>query len=220
MLDIKYKQNKDSQFNPYEFNAGTSLAVIHNNSIILATDTRHSSEYTINTRESSRIFDMGHFFLIVTGFQADGYQIYISVQYELMDYKIKNNKDMPLSSVAHLVHNIQYSRRFFPLYSYPMLCGFENGKPRLYTYDPVGNYSESTCRVDGSGTVFIQPILDSMIDGKNNGTVVENLDEAVRLIKTAFISCAERDVRTGDFMEMVVLTEEKAERTIMSLRFD
>lgn len=53
-------QNRAKEEDLYEFNAGTSLTLLVDNKIIIASDTRHSSEYTINSRNMTKIFKLGN----------------------------------------------------------------------------------------------------------------------------------------------------------------
>lgn len=213
---------QSSNFNPYEFNAGTSLAISTDSTIVIATDTRHCSEMGINSRSQTRIYKLDDFFIVLTGFYADGYDLSVRLQYVIMDYKSRNNRSIKISSLAHLLHNMLYMRRFFPYYSYAMLCGFDSDEPFIYSYDPVGSYSKTKCRVDGSGGAMIQPILDSLVDGKNWNCDEKayNCEEIEDLVKMVFVSAAERDVNTGDALEMVVLKKGGFERKIMELRKD
>lgn len=216
------KKHSEERFDPYEFNTGTSLAINHENVLILASDTRHSSEMGINSRNTSKIHRFAGMFLITTGFYADGYEIVQRMKLYILDYEIRNNRKMTVSSAAHLLHNILYSRRFFPFYSYCLLCGFEKDEAKLFSYDPVGSYAETNCRVDGSGTQMIQPILDSKISNKNreDGGEVLSLQEVEDLVKIGFVSVAERDVKTGDFLEILVVSKDSVRETTLPLRFD
>lgn len=209
------KLKQVSDFNPYEYNAGTSLAICTNTTIVIATDTRHCSEMGINSRFESRIYQLDDFFIVLTGFHADCYDLSVRLKYAIMDYKSRNNRSIKIANLAALLHSMLYCRRFFPYYAYALLCGFDSSDiPVIYSYDPVGSYSETKCRVDGSGTAMIQPILDSLIDGKNwECKKREYSDEEVEdLVKMAFVSACERDVNTGDWLEMIVMRNGGFER--------
>ncbi|KAM0677958.1 Proteasome subunit beta type-1 [Binucleata daphniae] len=221
-LENNTKKHGNNEFNPYEFNAGTSLAISHKNTIIIASDTRHSSEMGINSRDTSKIHRFNDMYLITTGFYADGYQVAQRMKYNILDYETRNNKKISVSSAAHLLHNILYSKRFFPYYSYCLLCGFENGKAMLFSYDPVGSYANTDCRVDGSGACMLQPLLDSKISNKNRADGGEELsvEDVEKLVTIGFVSVAERDVKTGDFLEMLVIDQNSVREKKMPLRFD
>lgn len=203
----------------YENNSGTSLALIVENKLIIAADTRHSAEYNINSRKMSKIFRIGNFFLATTGFYADSFEVYTRMLYEIKQYE--TYKKISLKAAAHLLMNILYSRRFFPLYTFATISGYENGKAFIYSFDCVGSYESVKCRCDGSGAPMIQPLLDSWVSGKN----FENykpltFEAAVMLVKKAFDATAERDVKTKDWLELYVLDGESIDRDLIPLRKD
>lgn len=203
----------------YEDNGGTTLSLIVDNKIIVASDTRHSSEYTINSRKMTKIYKVGNYFLTTTGFHADGFEIYNILMYKIRLYE--TYAKISLKSLAHLLHNVLYSRRFFPLYSYTCLSGFENGVAKIYSFDCIGSYQETICRCDGSGSLIVQPLLDSWISGKNfknyTGLSFENVLE---FVKKVFDGVAERDIKTKDFLEIYVIEEQSVNRQIIPLRRD
>lgn len=208
-----------SESDLYDDNSGTSLVVTVENKIIIASDTRHSSEYTINSRNMTKIYKIGDFFLVTTGFFPDGFELYTKLSYEVKRYETYER--MTLKSLAHLLHNILYSKRFFPYYSYACLCGFENGEARIYSYDPVGSYDTTKCRCNGSASTMIQPILDSWIMGKNFKNFQElKFEDTVELVKKAFDGAAERDVKTKDFLELYIVEENSVKHDLIRLRHD
>jgi len=264
----------------YENNSGTSLAIIVQNKIILASDTRHSAEYNINSRFMTKIFQIGEIYLTTTGFYADSFEVYNKMKYEIKQYEIY--KPITVEAAAHLLFNLLYSRRFFPLYVYATVSGFsdlsdgetvrkdkESDSERdkdsdnetvrrdknsdnetvrkdkdsdnerdskthktnkvsinkkeavMFTFDCVGSYQRSTCRCDGSGAKMIQPLLDSWVAGKNFVNYQElNFPSALELVKKAFDSAAEVDVKTKDYLEIYVIDQEGSRHEVIDLRKD
>lgn len=203
----------------YENNGGTSLVISVDNKIIIASDTRHSSEYTINSRKMTKIFKLGEFYLSTTGFYADSFDVYTNLMYQIKQYETHGK--ISLKALAHYLHNLLYSKRFFSYYCYAILCGFENGKAVIYSYDPVGSYDTTICRCTGSGSRMIQPLLDSWIMGKNfNDFKKLPFSEALELVKKAFDAAAERDVKTKDFLEIYVIDENSTSHEFIALRKD
>ncbi|WEL39088.1 proteasome subunit beta type-6 [Encephalitozoon hellem] len=218
----RYTEGKDGErFNPYEDNSGTVVCLKQDDFVVVSGDTRHSSEMVINSREMSKIFRIGNFFLTGTGFYADSHEVYVKMEYEIRQYEV----DGPINihSAANLLSKILYSRRFFPYYSYCTLSGFDNGKPYIYAYDPVGSFESVTCECNGSGRSMIQPLLDSFIDKKNwhNAEQTQlSQEDCVRLIAKAFASAAERDIKTKDNLEIYVLRENEVVHKVLHLRRD
>lgn len=208
----------------YEDNSGTTLNVYTGGKLIVASDTRHSAEYNINSRIMSRIYHIGPFFLTTTGFFADGFRIYTILLQEITRYEM--SRPITLKATARLLMNVLYSRRFFPYYVYPSLSGFELAPdgtlaPVIYSFDSIGSYERVTCRCDGSGSKMVQPLLDSWIDGKNfKGFQPQSFDSVQTLIKKAYDAAAERDVKTKDYLELYVSDGRTVSREVVDLRKD
>ena len=99
---------------------------------------------------------------------------------------------------------------------------FISGNGVVYSYDPVGSFEREPHRVSGSSAALIQPFIDSSVLGRNSSLPVTSLDarNALDLITTAFASATERDIYTGDSLEVIVLTPGKIEKQTVSLRKD
>ncbi|KAI5192085.1 20S proteasome subunit beta 6 [Nematocida sp. AWRm77] len=198
----------------YDDNSGTSLAIKGTNYIVVAADTRNSGEYHINTRKATKIFVIDkRLILTTTGFYADARSVLSKLIFAVEDYQFKFNKPMDVSQAAAILHIILYSHRFFPKYAYCTLTGFSNtGEPKLFSYDPVGSYQENPCECHGTGTKMLQPFLDSWISRKNwhceeGKAYAPAEEELVKLVKDVFNSAAEKDVKTGDHLEVYVIRQ-------------
>lgn len=98
------------------------------------------------------------------------------------------------------------------------------GKGAVYSFDPVGSFEREQYRAGGSAASLIQPLLDSQI-GKKNRTDADSipeytLEEAVQITKDAFTSAAERDIYTGDFVEIWKISSAGLEIELFPLRRD
>lgn len=214
------KKESQERFNPYEDNSGTALSMTHDDFIIVAADTRHASEMGINSRNCSKIFKIKDFLFTVTGFFADGLELYNILSYEVELYEAMG--PISIQALACLTSKLLYSRRFFPYYVYATLSGFDNGVPHVYRYDCVGGYEDVKVYCNGSGAPLIQPLLDSFIDMKNwNGDKpVIDREYALKIVMKAFDAASERDVKTGDSLEIYVLTKDEIKREVYPLRSD
>ena len=114
-------------------------------------------------------------------------------------------------SLSEKLGNMLYSRRFMPYYAFNLLCGLdEEGKGAVYGYDAVGSHEKMTYGVQGSGNNLGAPILDNQFTGHNFKVKVlpENLQETEDTAKDIINSIAERDIYTGDGVEVVTVTKE------------
>ena len=116
-------------------------------------------------------------------------------------------------SIAHLISKTLYGRRFFPYYTFNLVAGLDkDGKGVVYGYDAIGSYGHDKALAQGSGAHMILPYLDSEVHGYNNPKHKEKPpmppDVAVQTVIKAFKAAAERDIATGDKLEIMVLTKD------------
>lgn len=211
----------------YADNSGTTLAVVGEGFCIMAGDTRHAEEYHINTRKATKLFVVdGRMVLSTAGFYADSRFVYEQLTRAVETYEFRFSRKMGVVQAAAVLHTILYSYRFFPRYAFCCLGGIgDDGKPKLFSYDPIGSYQETPCKCNGSGSKLLQPFLDSWISKKNwhGGEGKDHkltLEEEKRLVIDAFNSAAETDVKTGDCLEMYVIAPEGTSREEHELRSD
>ncbi|KAG5545903.1 hypothetical protein RHGRI_018158 [Rhododendron griersonianum] len=120
---------------------------------------------------------------------------------------------MSYPAMAQLLSNTFYYKRFFLYYAFNVLGGLDNeGKVCVFTYDAVGSYERVGYSAQGSGSTLIMPSLDNqlkspsplLLPAKDAVTPLSEL-EAIDLVKTCFASATERDIYTGDKLEIMVL---------------
>ncbi|KAL6498783.1 Proteasome subunit beta type-1 [Orobanche gracilis] len=143
-------------------------------------------------------------------------------------YQHQHNKQMSCPAMAQLLSNTLYYKRFFPYYSFNVLGGLDSeGKGCVFTYDAVGSYERVGYSAQGSGATLITPFLDNqlkspsplLLPAKDAVTPLSEL-EAIDLVKTCFASATERDIYTGDKLEILVLNATGIRREYMDLRKD
>ena len=100
-----------------------------------------------------------------------------------------------------MLSNTLYSRRFFPYYTFNLLCGVdETGAGAIFGYDAIGSYDWVNSGAEGSGSQLIIPILDNQFKDHNNLNPVAPDDASLvtDVIRDSLHSAAERDIYTGD----------------------
>ncbi|KAH6564896.1 hypothetical protein BASA50_010444 [Batrachochytrium salamandrivorans] len=212
-------------FSPYTDNGGTTLAVAGDDFCVIAGDTRQSEGYSINTRYAPKVHGLQNGAVLATGGMfADCQTLTKRIQQRLEWYKFQHDKDMSAVAMAQMLSNTLYYKRFFPYFSWCTIGGLdEHGKGCVFTYDPVGNYERTSWDCSGSAGKLIQPFLDNQI-GKHHMTGASKqlppLDVVKRIVKDAFTSATERDIYTGDFLEIFVVTKEGITKETISLKRD
>ena len=126
-------------------------------------------------------------------------------------YKREHKREPTVESLARILGNTLYGRRFFPIYAFNLLCGLQpNGEGVVFGYDAIGSYDTLTYGVQGSGTFMAAPLLDNQFIGHNKiakQTAQQPVEEVEAAAKDIINSVAERDIYTGDFVEVIVITK-------------
>ena len=120
--------------------------------------------------------------------------------------KMELKRDVPPNSVAKMMSNMMYERRYFPLLTQVIVGGVVD-KPILYTLDPLGSVLPDEYAAVGTGAEMALGVLDPQF--KQNMTE----DEAVDLAKKAVRSAALRDSASGDGVDIMVITSEGIKET-------
>ncbi|CAF0704541.1 unnamed protein product [Brachionus calyciflorus] len=233
MFDIKTDTRKmpiEHHFNPYEMNGGTIVGVAGEDFAVIASDTRLSEGYSILSRENPHLYHVQpHTVMGSVGFHGDSLTFNKTLQIRLRMYEYENNKKCSTPAVAQLISTMLYSRRFFPYYVNTIVAGINNeGQGCIYSYDPVGSYEREVYRAGGSSSALIQPLLDSQLGLKNQGsfelsrsyTVKMSRENVVALVKDVFTAAAERDIYTGDAVFINIITKDGVFTEHFKLRRD
>uniref|UniRef100_A0A1B0BG92 Proteasome subunit beta n=1 Tax=Glossina palpalis gambiensis TaxID=67801 RepID=A0A1B0BG92_9MUSC len=228
-MDISYNNQsskiqipdvKRYDFQPYESNGGSIVAVAGDGFAVIAADTRLSSDYTIHTRNQNKLFPLTTKIVLgSTGCWSDTLALTSLVQIRMKMYEQEHMKIMPTEAAAHMLSILMYNRRFFPYYVSNILVGLDiESKGVVYSYDPIGHCEKSMYKASGSAGSLLQPVLDSQLGMKNTvpqkcSPFVEfNKERAVRVVSDAFVSAAERDIYTGDTVAIDIITQDGCER--------
>ncbi|KAI8919698.1 nucleophile aminohydrolase [Entophlyctis helioformis] len=212
-------------FSPYTDNGGTTLAVAGEDFCVVAGDTRQSEGYNINTRYAPKVFAMSNGTVLATGgMYADSLALAKRLEQRLEWYQFQHDKQMSAGALAQLLSTILYYKRFFPYYVWNTIGGLdENGKGCVFSYDPVGNYEKHHWNCSGSAGHLIQPFLDQQLGKAHNSTGSKDLPplaDVIRIVKDAFTSATERDIYTGDFLEIFVITSAGVTKEKIELKRD
>lgn len=211
MMEPAYRENKEKQWNPYEMHGGTAIGIVGEDFAMIGSDTRLSVDYSIDCRKKSRIFQMNKNAMIcATGFDGDVDAFISRMRNILTYYEQQHFHEMSVESIARCVANTLYSKRFFPYYINVLVAGVtKDGVGKLYGYDPVGTIEDLKCDTNGSGSALAAPILDSVFGHVHHNTrpfPYPTQDYAKTVIKDAIGSVAERDIYTGDCLQIATIS--------------
>lgn len=218
-----------ASWSPYDDNGGTAVAVSGDGYCIVAASTRLSTGYSILTRDASKLVTIAPGVVIATvGMQADSTTLHKTLQARAVQYQFAHKKPLNVGAAAQLLSNTLYYKRFFPYYAANLCCGLApDGKGAVYTYDGIGSHERVGYSCQGSGSNLIQPVLDNQLAAASKLVLPEQdwitrlpLPQALDLVKGAFVSAGERDIYTGDAVEIMIITKDGIEKQLMELKKD
>jgi proteasome beta subunit len=139
---------------------------------------------------------------LVADMQILSLQIAALAKIRKMDLK----RDVPPNSIAKMMSNMMYERRYFPLLTQVIVGGVVD-KPVLYTLDPLGSVLPHEYAAVGTGAEMALGVLDPQFK--------ENMseEEAVDLAKKAVRSASLRDSASGDGVDIMVITKDGIKET-------
>lgn len=137
---------------------------------------------------------------LVADMQILALQISALAKIRKMDLK----RDIPPNTVAKMMSNMMYERRYFPLLTQVIVGGIVD-KPIMYTLDPLGSVLPDEYAAVGTGAEMALGVLDPQF--KANMTK----DEAIDLAKRAVRSASLRDSASGDGLDVLVITSDGTE---------
>jgi len=214
-------------FSPYQDNGGSVVAVAGKDFCVVASDTRFGLGYSIPARKVSRNLILTDQVVLATaGMQADTSTLHKVLRTRLRMYQQNHGKPMSLPAVAQMLGNTLYYKRFFPYYTFNVVGGVdESGEGYVYGYDAIGSNEKVKVVCTGAAQSLIQPVLDNQVDGKQlqMGAAPPaplSLQQTVDLVKDCFSSAGEREIYTGDFVEICKITQTGVEVELFELKLD
>lgn len=224
--------SREHSFNPYgSSSGGSTLAIAGEDFVVLAGDTRHSTDYNIDSRCESQLFEIGDGLLMAAnGFSADALALIDEMRTRIKWYHHRNQKPIQIKAAARAMMHALYGRRFFPYYTNPILIGMEpDGTGAVYSFDPVGSYEREASRAAGHASALLVPFLDSQVrfanqvdpdTGKPRKVHELPLEQVLNLVRDAFTGAAERQIQVGDTLEIAIITKDGLRKEEFPLRKD
>ena len=143
---------------------------------------------------------------LVADMQLLSLQISALAKIRKMDLK----RDVPPNTIAKMMSNMMYERRFFPLLT-QVIVGGVVGEPTIYTLDPLGSVLPDEYAAVGTGAEMALGILDQQY--KKELTEDQAVDLAVKSVRAASM----RDSASGDNIDVLVMNKDGAKETTQNI---
>jgi proteasome beta subunit len=137
----------------------------------------------------------------VAGLVADMQILVLQIKALAKIRKMELKRDVPQNSIAKMMSNMMYERRFFPLLTQVIVGGVVD-KPSIFTLDPLGSVLPDDYAAVGTGAEMALGILDHQY--KANMSEKEATELAIKSVKAATM----RDSFSGDGIDVLVITKQ------------
>jgi len=180
----------------------TAVGITFNGGIVLASEKRIAFGNFLVSKSSKKTFPITpKVGATCAGLVADMQILTLQIAALAKIRKMELKRDVPPNTVAKMMSNMMYERRFFPLLTQVIVGGVVN-QPMLYTLDPLGSVLPDEYAAVGTGAEMALGVLDPQF--KPNMTQ----EEAIDLAKRAVRSAALRDSASGDGLDILVITKD------------
>lgn len=112
--------------------------------------------------------------------------------------KMELKRDIPPNTIAKMMSNMMYERRFFPLLTQVIVGGVVDG-PVIYTLDPLGSVLPDDYAAVGTGAEMALGVLDPQFKPGMSE------EQAVELARKAVRAASMRDSFSGDGIDILVI---------------
>ncbi len=190
------------------FTTGTTTVGIKcADGVVLATDRRATAGYLVANRSAQKIYILdNHLAATIAGAVADAQNIMDIITAEAKLYKIRRGKPIPVQSASRLLSNILFQSRLLPYILQLIVGGFDETGPRLFVLDLFGSLTEEKFTSTGSGS----PMALGVLESKYFDNI--KVEEAISLAVHAVNSAINRDIGSGDGVDVVKITSKGVEK--------
>lgn len=179
----------------------TTVAIKTADGVVLATDMRASAGYMVSSKDVQKVEEIHpRAALTIAGGVSAAQSLISSLRAEVRLYEARRGEQMSMQALSTLTGNFLRSGAFFIVA--PLLGGVDEAGSHVYSFDPVGGMSEEEYAVSGSGSQYALGVLEQEFrEGMS-------MDEAQRVAARAIKSAVERDLASGNGINVARVTAE------------
>ncbi len=181
----------------------TTIGLVCSDGIVLGGDSRASMETFIASKEAIKIYRINDFLgMTIAGSVGDAVYLVKLLQTQSELYNMEENRLLNPTAAASILSLVMQENKMVPFYVELIIGGLNNGKPELYTIDPLGGYiKESKFASTGSGSLTALGYLESIYNQEM--TTQEGVKHALKALQIAM----SRDSATGNNTLIAAITK-------------
>jgi len=185
----------------------TAVGITFNEGVVFASERRIAYGNFVVSKTTKKTFVITpHVGAACAGLVADMQILSLQIAALAKIRRMENKRDVPPNTVAKMMSNMMYERRFFPLLTQVIVGGLV-GKPTIYTLDPLGSVLPDDYAAVGTGAEMALGVLDPQF--KKDLTEAQAVDLAVKSVRAASM----RDSASGDNIDVLVMNKDGAKET-------
>jgi proteasome beta subunit len=179
----------------------TAVGITYDNGVIIASEKRIAYGNFLVSKSTKKTFQLTPYVgAACAGLVADMQILSLQISALAKIRKMEIKREIPPNSIAKMMSNMMYERRFFPLLTQVIVGGVLD-KPVIFTLDPLGSVLPDEYAAVGTGAEMALGVLDPQFKEK----MTEK--EAIELAKKAVKSATLRDSFSGDGIDVLVITK-------------
>ncbi len=182
----------------------TAVGVQFDGGVVFASEKRIAYGNLLVSKSTKKVFQItSKVGAVCAGLVADMQILSLQISALSKIRTMEIERDVPPNTVAKMMSNMMYERRYFPLLT-QVIVGGVVGEPAIYTLDPLGSILPDKYAAVGTGAEMALGVLDPQFkDGMSE-------QDAVELVKKAIRAASLRDTASGDGIDVLVMTKDGA----------
>ncbi|ELZ48236.1 20S proteasome A and B subunits [Halorubrum californiense DSM 19288] len=184
----------------------TTVGIKADDGVVMATDMRASLGGMVSSKDVQKVEEIHpRGALTIAGSVSAAQNLISTLRAETSLYEARRGKDMSMEALSTLTGNLLRSGAFYIVQ--PILGGVDDEGAHIYSIDALGGTTEEEYTVTGSGSQYALGVLEQEYDDD------VTIDEAKNIAAKAIQSAVERDLASGNGINVAVVTDDGVDIT-------
>ena len=185
----------------------TAVGITYNEGVVFASERRIAYGNFVVSKTTKKTFVITQYVgAACAGLVADMQILSLQIAALAKIRRMEIKREVPPNTIAKMMSNMMYERRFFPLLTQVIVGGLVD-KPTIYTLDPLGSVLPDDYAAVGTGAEMALGVLDPQY--KKDLTEAQAVELAVKSVRAASM----RDSASGDNIDVLVMNKDGAKET-------
>ena len=180
----------------------TAVGITYNEGVVFASEKRIAYGNFLVSKSTKKTFSITpKVGATCAGLVADMQILSLQIAALAKIREMELKRDVPPNTVAKMMSNMMYERRYFPLLTQVIVGGITD-KPVIYTLDPLGSVLPDEYAAVGTGAEMALGVLDPQF--KPSMTEKDATELAVKAVRSATM----RDSFSGDGIDVLIVNKD------------